>query len=84
MDMTRRQTTVRLPEYLLADLHAEARRRGMSMSRLIESFAMESMYRPTEETLAALEECRSGEGLEELPPDALESFENFKDYVQGL
>ena len=57
---TRKATTVRLPDYLLADLHAEARRKGISVSRLIADITEERMYRPNAETLAALEETRSG------------------------
>lgn len=60
MEGSRRQTTVRLPDYMLADLNAEARRQGISVSRLIEDRLEESMYPPNKETLEALDEARSG------------------------
>ena len=60
MDATRKATTVRLPEYLLADLHNEARRRNVSVSRLLEDIVEEKMYQPNADTLAAIEETRSG------------------------
>lgn len=77
MEGTRRQTTVRLPDYMLADLNAEARRQGISVSRLIEDRLEESMYRPNAETLAAIEEARSGVEMEELTHDQIENFEEF-------
>lgn len=60
MEITRKQTTVRLPEYMLVDLNTEARRKGMSVSRLIESRLEQSLYHPNKETLEAIEESRSG------------------------
>ena len=57
---TRKATTVRLPDYMLLDLHNEARRTGVSINKLIEDALEESLYRPNAETLAAIEETRSG------------------------
>ena len=57
---TRKATTVRLPDYMLLDLHNEARRTGVSVNKLIEDALEESLYRPNTETLAAIEETRSG------------------------
>lgn len=79
--ITRKQTTVRLPDYLLADMSAEARRQGISVSRLIEKRMEESLYKPNRETLEAIEECRSGVELEELTPYDIEHFE---EYVERL
>ena len=62
---------------MLADLNAEARRQGISVSRLIEDRLEESMYRPNAETLAAIEEARSGVEMEELTHDQIENFEEF-------
>ena len=73
----RKQTTVRLPEYMLADLNAEARRQGVSVSRLIEDSLESVLYKPNAETLAAIEECRSGAELEELTDEDIENFEAF-------
>lgn len=74
MNITRKATTVRLPDYLLADLHTEARNRKISVSKLIERIATERIYQPNAETLAAIEECRSGV---ELPKLDLSNFDNF-------
>jgi hypothetical protein len=74
---TRRRTTVSLPDYMLADLSAEARRQGISVSRLIENITEERMYQPNAETLAALEEARSGVEMEELTDYDIEHFEEF-------
>jgi hypothetical protein len=74
MDTTRRQTTVMLPDYMLADLNAEARRQGISVSRLIEDRLEDSLYQPNAETLAAIEECRSGVELEDFDPDELDRY----------
>ena len=71
---TRKATTVRLPDYMLADLHAEARRQGISVSRLIESMAEEKMYRPNEKTIEAINESRSGKFAGTVDTSSMESF----------
>ena len=79
--VTRKQTTVRLPDYLLADMNAEARRQGISVSRLIENRMEESLYQPNKETLETLNEARSGVEMETLSHYDIEHFE---DYVANL
>ncbi len=74
MELTRKATTIRLPEYMLADLSSEARKQGVSVSRLIEDRLEESLYRPNKETLEALDECRSGVELEDFDPDELDKY----------
>ncbi len=74
MEATRTNTTVSLPDYMLADLNAEARRKGITVSRLIEDRLEESMYQPNAETLAAIEECRSGVELEEVDLSSFDAF----------
>jgi hypothetical protein len=74
MELTRKATTIRLPEYMLADLSSEARKQGVSVSRLIEDRLEESLYRPNKETLEAMEECRSGVELEDFDPDELDKY----------
>ena len=74
MNVTRKATTVRLPDYLLADLHTEARRRNISVSRLLENIAEESMYLPNAKTLAAIEEARSGVEMEDFNPSELDKY----------
>ena len=71
----RKATTIRLPDYMLIDLNVEARRQGISVSRLLENITEERLYQqPNAETLAAIEEARSGVEMEEVD---LSSFENF-------
>ena len=72
--MTRKATTVRLPDYLLADLHAEARRRNISVSKLLENIAEERMYQPNAETLNAIEEAKSGVEMEDFDPNELDKY----------
>ena len=72
--MTRKATTVRLPAYMLTDLHNEATRRGLSVSRLIEDTIEESMYQPNAETLAAIEEARSGVEMEDVDLSSFDAF----------
>lgn len=79
--ITRQPTTVRLPAYMLTDLHNEARRQGLSISRLIENTIEESLYQPNAETIAAIEEARSGAPMEELTHEQIEHFE---EYVASL
>jgi len=50
-----------LPEYMLTDLSNEARRRKTTISKLLEDFVEPALYQqPNPETLAAIEEARSG------------------------
>ena len=56
----RRRATVSLPEYMLADLGNEARKRKTTVSSLIEEFMESMLYKPNKTTLEALEEARSG------------------------
>lgn len=72
--ITRKQTTIRLPDYLLADINAEARRQGLSVSRLIEDRLEQAMYRPNRETLEALEETRRGEYAGVVDTSSYEAF----------
>lgn len=71
--VARKRTTVSLPAYMLADLNAEARRQGISVSRLIENIAEDRMYKPNVETLEALEETRRGEYAGVVDTSSIES-----------
>jgi len=77
MEATRTNTTVSLPDYMLADLNAEARRKGITVSRLIEDSLEETLYQPNADTLAAIEEARSGAEMEVLTHEQIENFEAF-------
>ena len=74
MEGTRINLAVSLPDYMLADLNAEARRKGITVSRLIEDRLEASLYQPNAETLAAIDECRSGVELEDFDPDELDKY----------
>ena len=70
--------TVRLPEYAVDTIKEEAKRRNISMNSLMSMCILDSLYpTPPPETLAALEECRSGEELEELTSYDIEHFEEY-------
>ena len=50
-----------MPEYMLTALSNEARRRKTTISKLLEDFVEPALYQqPNPETLAAIEEARSG------------------------
>ena len=71
----RKAATVRLPETMIADLHAEAKRQGISFSGFIEIIAEEAIYhRPNEETLAAIEESKAGKYAGTIDTSSMEAF----------
>lgn len=72
--VTRRRITVSLPDYMLADMNAEARSQGISISQLIEDKLEASMYQPNKETLEALEEARRGEYAGVVDTSSFEAF----------
>ena len=74
MERIRRQTTVRLPEYMLADLSAEARRKGVSVSRVIEESLEDVLYKPNRDTFEAIEESRSGKYAGVVDTSSFEAF----------
>ena len=70
----RKQTTVRLPEYMWTDLHVEARKKGISVSRLFEDSLESVLYQPNADTLEALEEARSGVEMEKVDLSSFDAF----------
>lgn len=70
----RKATTVRLPDYMLTDLNVEARRQGISVSRLLENLMEVCLYQPNPDTLAAIEEARSGVEMEDFDPNELDRY----------
>lgn len=57
----RKRLTVSLPDYAMADIRKEAARMGWSLSALGGEYLLDGMYRePNADTLAAIEEARSG------------------------
>jgi len=70
-----KQTTVRLPEYALADLRREAKANNMSLNSLLSMYILDGMYHtPNEETLEAIEEARSGVEMDTVDMTSFESF----------
>lgn len=71
--IARKQTTLRLGADLMDRLREEARREHRSLNSLIEAILARAMeYRPNADTLAAIEEARSGKELETLDLDHFE------------
>ena len=74
----RKRTTISLPDYMLTDLSNEAKRRKTTISKLLEDFVEPALYQqPNPETLAAIEEARSGTEMEELTTYGIEHFEEW-------
>lgn len=75
--VTRKQTSFRLSEDLLARLQEEAKRHNRSLNNLVESVLMAFVSeRPNKTTLAAMKEAETSENLETLD---LNSFRGFVD-----
>ena len=71
--IARKQTTLRLGADLMDRLREEARREHRSLNSLIEAILARAMeHRPNADTLAAIEEARSGKELETLDLDHFE------------
>ena len=74
--------TVTLPQFEADYIRKEAKRIGWSLSALAGEYILDGMYkRPNADTLAAIEEARSGVEMEELTPYQIEHFE---EYVASL
>lgn len=81
MDTTvhRKQTAFRLKTDLIERLRLEARRENRSLNNLVEVILSEALDRkPNPETMAAIEEARSGKELETL------DLEHFDDFIAAL
>ena len=60
--VVRKQTSFRLREDLLQILQEQAKKANRSLNNFVESTLMDAMYsEPNEETIAAINEARSGE-----------------------
>ena len=74
--------TVSLPAYVVEEIKKEAARTGWSASALAGEYIIDAMRcTPNADTLAAIEEAKSGVEMEELTPYDIEHFE---EYVAGL
>lgn len=73
--ITRKQTAFRLSEKLLDDLKARAIRCNRSLNNYVESLLIEAVYNiPSDDTIEAIEECKSGKYAGTLN---MSSFDNF-------
>ncbi len=75
--VSRKQTSFRLSESLLARLQEEAKRHNRSLNNLVESVLMAFVAKhPNKTTLAAMKEAEDSENLETLD---MKEFRNFVD-----
>ncbi len=73
------QTAFRFDQELIRRLKMKAKKENRSLNNYVETILMDVVYdEPNEETIAAIEEVRSGKPLEKLDPH------HFKDFVAAL
>lgn len=71
----RKQTSFRLREDLVKALQEEARKANRSLNNLVECLLMAAMYsEPNEETIAAIEEARTGKFAGTIDTSSMEAF----------
>lgn len=71
----RKQTSFRLREDLLQILQEQARKANRSLNNFVESTLMDAMYsEPNEETVAAINEARSGKFAGTIDTSSMEAF----------
>ena len=71
----RKQTSFRLREDLLKVLQEEARKANRSLNNFVESTLMDAMYsEPNEETIAAINEARTGKFAGTIDTSSMEAF----------
>ena len=69
------QTAFRLSKELIDRLKVKAQKENRSLNNYVETVLMDIAYdEPNDETVAAIEEARSGKVLEKLSVDNLEDF----------
>ena len=71
----RKQTSFRLREDLLKVLQEEARKANRSLNNFVESTLMDALYsEPNEETIAAINEARTGKFAGTIDTSSMEAF----------
>ena len=71
----RKQTSFRLREDLLQILQEQAKKANRSLNNFVESTLMDAVYsEPNEETIAAIEEARSGKYAGTIDASSFEAF----------
>lgn len=77
--VTKVQTAFRLDEELLNKLKVKAKKENRSLNNYVETKLMEVAYdEPNEETIAAINEVKSGKKLEKL------DLQKFKEFLEAL
>ena len=66
--------SIELPDYMILALQSESKRLGLSVSKIIEGFAEDFLYKPNADTLAAIEEAGSGVDMEDFDPRSLDKY----------
>lgn len=73
--VVRKQTSFRLREDLLQILQEHAKKANRSLNNFVESTLMDAMYsEPNEETVAAINEARSGKYAGGIDTSSMEAF----------
>ena len=73
--VVRKQTSFRLREDLLQILQEHAKKANRSLNNFVESTLMDAMYsEPNEETVAAINEARSGKYAGVIDTSSMEAF----------
>ena len=76
---TKVQTAFRFDRELINRLKKKAKKENRSLNNYVETILMDVVYdEPNDETIAAIDEVRSGKPLEQLDAN------NFKDFVAAL
>ena len=76
---TKVQTAFRFDKELIRRLKIKAKKENRSLNNYVETVLMDVVYdEPNEETIAAINEVKSGKGLERLDMD------KFDEFVAGL
>ena len=76
---TKVQTAFRFDKELIRRLKIKAKKENRSLNNYVETVLMDVVYdEPNEETMAAINEVKSGKGLERLDMD------KFDEFVAGL
>ncbi|MCL3851447.1 toxin-antitoxin system protein [Parabacteroides sp. GYB001] len=73
--VVRKQTSFRLREDLLQVLQEQAKKANRSLNNFVESTLMDAIYsEPNEETIAAINEARSGKFAGKIDASSFEAF----------
>ena len=76
---TKVQTAFRFDQELIKRLKIKAKKENRSLNNYVETILMDVVYdEPNDDTIAAIEEVRSGKALEKLAPN------QFKESVDAL